>query len=158
MNNTKENDEMTHNETACNNTENINQNNIYDLEFLLDRAYGSFTINTGKIKLVTPICKDENKKTYVVNFPEVCESMNRGSEEIKNFISKELQMDTSIKESGCLKIDGRLKSPKIIEALVRNFVMEHVMCKTCRSCKTRIVKEGRITYMICDARGCKKSI
>jgi translation initiation factor 2 beta subunit (eIF-2beta)/eIF-5 len=131
---------------------------IYDVDFLLDRAYGLFTINVGKIKLISPKCKDENKKTYVMNFLEVCGSMNRDSEDLRNFISKELQMDTSIKESGCLKIDGRLKNLKMIERLVRNFVLEHVMCKTCRSCKTRTEKVKRTTYLLCDACGCKLAI
>lgn len=132
----------------------------YDVGFLLDRAYGSFTINVGKIKLVSPKCKDENKKTYVINFLEVCASINREPEELRKFISKELQMDTSIKGTGYLKIDGRLRNMKMIETLVRNFVMEHVMCKTCRSCKTKTEKDigGRITYMICNACGCKKAI
>ncbi len=143
-----------------NNLIETNMKEVYDIEYLLDRAYGSFTINVGKLKFVTPKCKNENKKTYIINFLEVCESINREPEELKRFISNELQMSTSIKGTGYLKINGILKNPKIIETLVRNFVVEYVMCKTCRSCKTKTEKEsgGRIIYMICNACGCKKAI
>ena len=131
---------------------------VYDINFLLDRAYGSFTINSGKIKLVTAKCEYVNRKTYFTNFPEVCTSINRKPEELRSYISKELKMETSIKGTGYLKINGRLKNMKIIGTLVTNFVLDHVMCKTCRSCKTRTEKEKRTTYLLCDACGCKIAI
>ncbi len=130
----------------------------YDMDYLLDRAYNSFTVDKANIKLTIPLLKNENKKSIIINYNEVCASINRDPEEVRAYIGKELQMDTSIKENKQLKIDQTVRSVKIIETIVKNYVINHVMCKLCRSCKTRNEKIGRISYMFCDRCKSKRAI
>ena len=128
---------------------------IYDINFLLDRAYESFTLDRGKIKLVEPKFDKKDRKSYVHNFQEVCQSMNRTPEQIKAFFEKELNMKTSIKEDGSLKIDGMPKTQSVIEKIIKDYVINYIMCKSCKSCKTQVQKIDRITYLVCDV--CKSS-
>lgn len=123
----------------------------YDLDFLINRAYRSFNLDRGKIKLVTPIFEKKDRKSYIHNFQEVCKSINRSPDEIRVYIGKEVNKETSIKEDGSLKIDGMPKSAGVIEGCIKNYVINYVMCKACKSCKTKIQKIDRITYLICDA-------
>lgn len=136
---------------------NLNNDVKYDIEYLLDKAYNSFTLNKGKIKLVRPIIENKDRKSYIVNFKTVCNSINRKSDTVQSFLQKELQIDTSIKDDGRLKIDKTLKKT-LIEGHFKNYIIEHVMCKSCKSIKTHNEKNGRIEYLICDMCKCKIAI
>lgn len=123
--------------------------NNYDTDYLLDRAYSSFKLDKGKIKLTRIMFEKRDKKTYIDNFQEVCASMNCDQNELKKYISREIQMDTSIKENGSLKIDGMVRSKESIETIIKDYIINNIMCKACKSCKTRRIKEGRVMYLEC---------
>lgn len=127
----------------------------YDIDYLLDRAYGSFTINRGNNKLIRPIFEKKDKKSYIHNFPDVCKSLNRTPEEVKIYLAKELNMDTSIKEDGSLKIDGMPGTAVRVEKIIKQYVIDHIMCKFCKSQLTHIRKDDRISFLDCDT--CKSS-
>jgi translation initiation factor 2 beta subunit (eIF-2beta)/eIF-5 len=131
------------------------ENFTYDIDYLLDRAYGSFTLDRGNDKLVRPIYERKDRKSYIHNFQDVCASLNRTPEEVRVYLAKELNMDTSIKEDGSLKIDGMAKSAGMIEGFIKQYVIDHIMCKSCKSRKTHIRREDRITFLECDT--CKSS-
>ena len=135
----------------------IKYENIYHIETLLDRVYDTLTLDKGKIKLEKPNLINKDKKSYISNFIKMAESINRTPEELRTYFQQELRIDTSFKENGYLKIDKIIKS-QMIEAIYKSFVIEHIMCKTCKSIKTHIEKEKRIKYLICEACGSKKSI
>jgi len=130
----------------------------YSLDYLLDRAYKSFSLNKEKLKLVVPILERKDKKSYISNFQDVCRSIGRDPNDIKVYISREFQMDTSIKETGCLKMDGLIKSVGIIESVFKGYVIDFVMCKSCKSCNTHNEKLDRVTYLICDTCKSKRAI
>jgi hypothetical protein len=52
---------------------------VYDIEYLLDRAYNSFTIQKGCVKLVKPDIQNKNRKSYILNFNDVCLSIGRSN-------------------------------------------------------------------------------
>jgi len=129
-------------------------NTLYDIDYLLDRAYGSFTIQKGRVKLVKPIIQNKNRKSYIINFNDVCKSINRSTSNVKKHIERGLQIPTSIKEDGRLKIDKAVKS-FMIQNVIKNYIVENIMCKSCRSIKTIIEKHNRIEYLICKTCKCK---
>lgn len=135
----------------------IEYKDIYQIDFLLDRVYDTLTLDRGKIKLEKPILVNKDKKSYIPNFIEMSKSVNRTAEELRLFFQEELRMDTSFKENGCLKIDTIVRN-QMVEAIYKSFVVDHIMCKTCKSIKTHIEKEKRIKYLICETCGCKRSV
>jgi translation initiation factor 2 subunit 2 len=128
---------------------------IYDINFLLDRAYGSFTLDKGNIRLVEPIFEKKDRKSYVHNFQEICKGLNRTPEQIKLFFEKELNMGTSIKENGSLKIDGMPQTQTVINKIIKTYINNYIRCQSCKSCKTKVEKVDRIIYLVCDV--CKSS-
>jgi translation initiation factor 2 subunit 2 len=128
----------------------------YKVSELLDRAYGSLNIDKGKITLAHPVFEKKDRKSYVHNFKEICESIDRDPEEVRQFLSRELQMETSFKENESLKIDQTVRSVDQIESILIRYVKDHVMCKSCRSCKTVVEKVDRIHYLKCNA--CKSRV
>lgn len=135
-----------------------NSDGEYEMKFMLDRAFGSLHIDKGKIKLVMPIFEKKDRKSYIHNFQEVCKSINRSPDEIRTYLGKELNMDTSIKEGGGLKIDGMPKTVGMIEKFIKEYVVTYIMCKMCKSCKTQVVREGRISFLVCDTCKSKRAI
>lgn len=132
----------------------------YSIDYLLNRAYDSFNLDKGKIKLVKPIFEKKNdRKCYVNNFTEICNAINRDPDDIRQYISKEIHMETSIKENGVLKIDGTAKNynGETIARLIKNYIINFIMCKSCNSCKTTTKKIDRITYLICEVCRSKKA-
>src|SRR5437660_927447 len=115
----------------------------FDVEYLLKRAYDSFSIDKQKTKITPPILKKEDRKSYITNFQDVCRSINHDPDEVRIYLGKELQMETSFKENGCLKIDSTVKSVGQIENIIKNYINDYVKCKACNSCKTIIQKVGR---------------
>jgi translation initiation factor 2 beta subunit (eIF-2beta)/eIF-5 len=131
---------------------------IYDIEYLLDRAYGSFSLDKSKIKIVMPVFAKKDRKSYIYNFQEVCRSINRSPDDVRIYLGKELNMDTSIKENGTLKIDGMPKTAGIIEKFIKEYVIDYVMCKACKSCKTNVKKVDRINFLVCETCKSKQTI
>lgn len=130
----------------------------YSIDMLLDRAFGSLTINKEKIKLVMPVFEKKDRKSYIHNFQDVCRSINRTPDEVRTYLGKELNMDTSIKEDGSLKIDGMPKTVGVIEKFIKEYVISHIMCKACKSCKTTVQKVERINFLVCDACKSKRAM
>lgn len=128
----------------------------YTTEYLLDRAYESFSMEKKKMNITPPEFERKDRKSYIKNFAKLCQSLGREPEEIRLYIGKELQMDTSIKDGGILKIDGLVQRVGEIEKIIEEFVKNNMMCKSCNSCKTKTQKVGRLTYMICEV--CKSKL
>ena len=130
--------------------------NIYDDDYLMKRfsekykeLTGTTTSCTGKTIIKTPECQILNRKTFIQNFEEVCSSINRESNDVSNYIGKELQIQTSITSNGCLIIHGTYRKEQI-ENIVKKYVVNYVQCPLCKTQNTKIEKIDRITYIVCN--------
>jgi translation initiation factor 2 subunit 2 len=142
-------------------TELESEKNVYDFRNLMNRGYQTFETSIKESKTKTIIPPDffkQDRKSYIRNFQAVCTSIGRDSEDIRVYLTKELSMDTSIKEDGSLKIDAIVKSVAMIQNILRNYITEFVMCKSCSSCNTDLAKIDRITFLICKSCKSKRAI
>lgn len=137
---------------------NMTELNIYDIDALLDRAYSSFIVDKSRTKITPPNFAKKDRKSYIYNFLDVCKSIDRDPEEVKKFLSRELNMETSFKEDGALKIDAIVRNAGIIEKLITNYIKDFVQCKACLSCKTTTQRVDRLTYLVCKACGARVTI
>jgi translation initiation factor 2 subunit 2 len=151
-----------HNQIQTDGHDNVNniENGDYTLDYLLDRAFGSFNVDKEQFALVIPALVKKDRKAYITNFQDVCNSMKRDPENIRLFLGKELNMDTSVKENGSLKIDGTSKNLTIdvIAKFMKDYVLNYVQCKSCKSYKTTTQKVDRVMFLVCDTCKSKKSI
>lgn len=125
---------------------------------LLDRLFVNLAkynaqMNEGKKSgFILPTIEKQHTKTIVHNFEKVCKAMNRAPEHVKNFIEKQLNVKSSVTGTGALLL-VKAYPPKDIEKLfTQQYVQTYVRC-ACKSFKTSLIKENKITYMVCD--GCK---
>lgn len=89
------------------------------------------------------------KRTAFSNFGEICRSLKRQEKHLHQFLLAELGTNGSIDINSALIIKGRFQQ-KQIESVLRLYIKEYVICKTCRSADTTLQKEERLTVLFCN--------
>lgn len=136
---------------------------LYDDDFLIQRALDKLEGKQAKkFTIKPPQVKTQNKKTFVANFKEICQAMNRDEEMLRNFFEKQLNKgtgDVTLSATSVLTI-AKSYSQKDVETVLRDFAKKYVICKEqkCGSGTTELVKENRITYLVCVSCNCKVAI
>lgn len=124
----------------------------YSLIFMLERAYNKINEvnNSERIKIKRPETYVSNRKMYISNFQEMSKIIDREPEKLKNFYYDQLKIDVSIIGSGEMKIDKRVNKI-VIDKIYDSYIRKYVMCKSCKSLRTNIVKDNklRLTYIVC---------
>lgn len=109
--------------------------------------------NQEQQRIQMPACRLERigtKKTAVANFKAICDALNRGVEDVKIFIEKELSTHGSIDSSNCLIL--KLQNVKAVQfdTVISKYADEYVKCQACRKADSVLIKEDRITTLRCN--------
>ena len=109
-----------------------------------------------RFKLPEPIIFYQGSKTVFANFKEFIEIIRRDEKHFAKFLFKELATPGTIQNNQLVfNSKVRLNSLKRkIEEYLNNFVY----CKVCGSPDTKLIKENRFTFMVCEACGAKNPI
>jgi len=132
------------------------EQNYYNYEWLLNRAYSSLpkkTFMKRKERFVIPRAEViiSGKKTFITNFKQICETVNRDPKIVLKFLLKELGSPGEFTDQAAI-IQGEFPS-KTINTLVNRFVKDYVICPVCNSPDTILIKERKIMYLKCMACG-----
>jgi translation initiation factor 2 subunit 2 len=97
------------------------------------------------------VFREGTKKVVLVNFPEICQQMNRPPEHVLAFMLAELGTSGSLDAASRVTFKGRFQ-PKHIESIVRQYLKEYVLCKLCKSPDTMLSKDSntRLYFMKCN--------
>ena len=98
----------------------------------------------------------EGQKTYLRNFTEYPKMMRRDSSKLLQYLSKEFAVPAERVGDSAMFIGKR--DPDDFTRLLKIYVNDYVRCLTCQSPDTRIEKEKRIHFLICEACGAKSTI
>jgi len=140
----------------------------YTLDELLNRGYKIISltkdkhkleknVSDGKLKLERPLVERKDRKTYVSNFGVLAKSINRLPFDLLKYFEEEIKIDMSLKPDNTLKIDKPVTNITV-ENVYKSYITNHIMCGSCHSLHTRIEREGRLSFMICDICLCKRSV
>ena len=132
-----------------------------DYEKMLDLAYSQIPSVASKherLEVPRPQSTIVGRRgpTVVYNFNEICETLNRDPHEILKFLSKEMatygtMTGSRVSFKGMFDTEG-------LKRLLDRYVADFVICPVCKSLDTRIVKEKRLQFRICDACGARSSV
>lgn len=131
----------------------------YNTKYLVDRLYielSNHISSNKKLVLDRPEISSANKKTYIGNFKEICNKLNRKTEEVKVYFESELRAPCNLSQAGALVITGVFKQAGVSKVL-SSYIKDNVTCKECNSCDTEIIKENRISFLKCNKCKSKKS-
>lgn len=97
----------------------------------------------------------EGNRTIVTNWRDVVKQIRR-DEHFAKLLAKELATSYT-EESGRLVFSG--KFPKdILSKQLHDYVKIYVICGECKKPDTKLVREGRLTLMVCEACGARHSV
>ena len=95
-------------------------------------------------------------RTTIHNFGEICNMLNREQNHLLKFLTREMATKAAL-ESGRAIFHGKFRTDTI-ERLIQRYVDEFVVCPVCKRPDTKIVKEKRFTFLVCEACGARSSI
>lgn len=111
-----------------------------------------------KFTMVPPqVARDGSKKTLFANVVDICKRMHRQPDHVIQYLFSELGTIGSMDGSQRLTIRGRFQ-PKQIENVLRRYITEYVICKTCKRPETLLTKENRIFFVTCEKCGSQRSV
>lgn len=131
----------------------------YTYEQMLERAWKLLPSEVKEHKrFVIPkaICVSVGNRTYIQNFQSICETINREPRHVLRYMLKELATAGNL-EDGRAMLQRRL-SPQIIDETIRKYVKNYVICGECGKPDTRLVRERRFTFLVCEACGARFSV
>jgi translation initiation factor 2 subunit 2 len=127
-----------------------------DYESLLNKVYEKipkksetadrFKVPPVEIEIVGP-------KSVFKNFSQIITVLRRDAVHLAKFLSRELAVPNSIQGNNLL-FQGKV-GKDILQKKLDNYIKEFVYCKECGEPDTKLVKEGKIIYMVCEACGAK---
>ena len=98
----------------------------------------------------------EGQKTYLRNFVEYPKIIRRDPSKLLQYLSKEFAVPAERVGDSAMFIGKR--DPDDFTRLLKIYVSDYIRCLTCQSPDTRIEKEKRIHFLICEACGAKSTI
>ena len=98
----------------------------------------------------------EGQRTFLRNFSEYPKILRREPEKILQFLSKEFAVPAERVGEKAIFVGKR--DPDDFTRLFQIYLKDYVECPTCTSPDTRIEKEKRIPFLICEACGAKSSL
>jgi len=112
--------------------------------------------NHERFEVPVPEVMVEGKTTIVRNFIDIAESINREPEHLLAFLLRELGTPGSIEGR---RVVFRSKVPEsLISERINEYIQTYVLCSECGRPDTRLVREGRILMLECDACGAKRPV
>jgi translation initiation factor 2 subunit 2 len=130
-----------------------------DYEKMLDEAYGELPQEVSKherFEVPKVSCTTFGARTIFYNFKEVCDALNRDPVHVLRFLSKEMATAGTIDGNRAI-FQGKFES-ETCSRLIKRYVDEFVICPVCKRPDTKIVREKRLYFLVCEACGARSSV
>jgi translation initiation factor 2 subunit 2 len=131
----------------------------YDYEELLKRARSQLPeISSKRERLELPRLQYSviGMRTIVYNFKEIADVLNRDPQHILKYLTRELATAATTQQSRVI-FQGKF-GQDTLERLIQRYVEMFVVCPICKRPDTKIVKEKRLSFLVCEACGARSSV
>ncbi|MBC7120535.1 MAG: translation initiation factor IF-2 subunit beta [Candidatus Methanosuratus sp.] len=128
----------------------------YDYEALLQRGFSKMPEKVFKSsKYETPKAEVAaiGSKTLINNFKEIASRLNRTPNHLLKFMVRELATSGIVEDSRA-SLNGKF-SKEVIDELIIKYIKDYVLCNSCNKPDTKLAKEGRLTFIVCEVCGAK---
>jgi translation initiation factor 2 subunit 2 len=95
-------------------------------------------------------------RTIISNFKEVADALDRDPQHVLKFLTREMATAATFHESRAI-FQGKFRGDSF-ERLLQRYLESYVICPVCKRPDTRVVKEKRLSFLVCNACGAKSSI
>ena len=95
-------------------------------------------------------------RTIINNFKDLAAALNRDPQHIIKFLTREMATAATYHEGRAI-FQGKFRRDSF-ERLLQRYTENFVTCPVCKRPDTTIVKEKRLTFLICNACGARSSV
>ncbi|MEM1657719.1 MAG: translation initiation factor IF-2 subunit beta [Candidatus Jordarchaeales archaeon] len=130
-----------------------------EYEALLDRARSQFQKDVSerpRFEVPRAVITIDGKITTLRNFKEICERLNRDPQHLLRFLARELATAGNIE--GTKAVFQGVFNEAAFNKIIERYVQGYVICRECGRPDTRLEKEKRIYYLVCEACGARFSV
>lgn len=130
-----------------------------DYDALLKRGKDELPENVeSKSRFEVPAARvtQEGKKTVVINFGEICDRLNREPDALAKYLLREIGT-AGTRNDGRMVLNGTFSADDI-NAVILKYVEGYVLCRECHLPDTRLLKDGRESFIRCEACGAKYQV
>lgn len=131
----------------------------YDYEELLKKARSQLPeigVKSKRLELPRLHYAKVGMRTVIHNFKELADALDRDPQHLLKFLSGEMATAATMQGSRVI-FQGKF-SEDTFERLIQRYMESFVVCPVCKLPDTKIVKEKRLSFLICQACGAKSSI
>jgi translation initiation factor 2 subunit 2 len=131
----------------------------YDYDELLKRACEDMpevSLKRERLELPRLLITIIGMRTLIHNFKEMANTLNRNPHHILKFLTREMATAATLQESRAI-FQGKFRRDSF-GRLLQRYMESFVICPVCKRPDTKIVKEKRLAFLVCNACGAKSSI
>ncbi len=130
-----------------------------DYESLLKRARKQLpesVLKRERFEIPHVISMIIGNRTIIKRYTDLCNAINRDPKHLLKFLAKELGTQAELQGNEAI-FQGKFNTAMINKKFER-YVKEFVLCHECGKPDTRLLKEGRLVMLKCDACGARRSV
>ena len=131
----------------------------YDYDELLKRACSQMpevSLKHERLAMPRLYITTVGMRTITSNFNEVADVLNRDPQHILKFLTREMATAATFNDNRAV-FQGKFKRDSF-ERLLQRYMEGFVTCPVCKRPDTKITKEKRLSFLLCNACGAKSSI
>jgi translation initiation factor 2 subunit 2 len=131
----------------------------YDYDELLKRARAQMpevSLKRERLELPRLFVTTVGMRTIISNFKEVADVLDRDPQHILKFLTREMATAATFHDSRAI-FQGKFQRG-VFERLLQRYMESFVICPVCKRPDTKIVKEKRLSFLVCNACGARSSI
>ena len=131
----------------------------FNYDDLLKRAFGQIPqVSEKRERLELPrfYMNTVGMRTIISNFKEISDALDRDPQHVIKFLTREMATAATFNDSRAI-FQGKFQRDSF-ERLLQRYLEGYVICPVCKRPDTKIVKEKRLSFLVCNACGAKSSI
>jgi translation initiation factor 2 subunit 2 len=131
----------------------------YDYEELLKKARSQIPELTSKherLELPRLHMTVIGMRTTIFNFKEIANALNREPQHLLKYLTREMATAATMQEPRVI-FQGKF-SQETLQRLIQRYMENFVICPVCKRPDTKIVKERRLSFLVCEACGARSSV
>ena len=131
----------------------------YNYDELLKQARAQIpevTLKKERLEMPRLFVSMVGMRTTIANFKEVSDTLDRDPQHILKYLTREMATAATFQDSRAI-FQGKFRQDSFVRLLQR-YIDSYVVCPICKRPDTRIVKEKRLSFLVCNACGAKSSI
>jgi translation initiation factor 2 subunit 2 len=131
----------------------------YNYDELLKRARSEIpevTLKKERLEMPRLFVSMVGMRTTISNFKEVAETLDRDPQHILKFLTREMATAATYHDGRAI-FQGKFPRDTF-ERLLNRYMEAFVICPVCKRPDTKIVKEKRLSFIVCNACGARSSV